>query len=411
MACYNKILGICQNKKIAVMILLCFAAVGVARVAAQTTFPGDATMFGIDDTSGTEDMSGRAILPSVTALPDVMVMPILEEGVNMAGRSQVTLDLGVASIREVRTSANYNPVQFDLPEGTEPPIPDYPPDASLTGGIRYSLSSQVFPAEDGDHMQMWLWDTALESLVYTDEMVCEYGFDEDARVLLGTMITWIFSHIKDGAVLLGDQSAEAEAPAPVEEPPVFEVSQPVAVEAPPQFQERPSLVEGIYVDGALQYYIMPEGKGFGYSWKVSSVLPGFRLAAGILLNVGIGDLGVGLGTGYNQTKLIGEDGPININFIPILFKVDYILPVWPAYGLEARVNAGAGFVVDMRKVTRSRYLDWVFQAGVYLHWNFVAERWSLYAGGGLDILPEQEGSILMPSVELGLRWKPFLNRH
>ncbi|MDR2629558.1 MAG: hypothetical protein LBC60_01390, partial [Spirochaetaceae bacterium] len=72
--------------------------------------------------------------------------------------------------------------------------PDQPPEPVYLGDSRLVLTGEYYiDVDDLQHFQLWLWNSASGSLVYTDEMVFEDM--EEAEGYLPPMVSWIFSHV------------------------------------------------------------------------------------------------------------------------------------------------------------------------------------------------------------------------
>jgi hypothetical protein len=72
---------------------------------------------------------------------------------------------------------------------------DMPPIRELVPGVRFALTGGVYPGNlpGEDYLQLWLWDMAYSSMVYTDDLVYEH-IDEGLDALPG-LVEWLFSHI------------------------------------------------------------------------------------------------------------------------------------------------------------------------------------------------------------------------
>ncbi|MDR3174265.1 MAG: PorT family protein, partial [Treponema sp.] len=111
-------------------------------------------------------------------------------------------DLSVSSqlrgvvIQEVEGLEGYTPRQIssdEFPEILEF-RPDEPPDPKYPGSMPYVLTGEFyFDTEDLQHFQLWLWNSANGSLVYTDELVAEDT--EEAESYLPALVAWVFSQI------------------------------------------------------------------------------------------------------------------------------------------------------------------------------------------------------------------------
>jgi hypothetical protein len=72
---------------------------------------------------------------------------------------------------------------------------DMPPIRELVPGVRFALTGGVYPGNlPGEYyLQLWLWDMAHSSMIYTDDLVYEH-IDEGLESLPG-LVEWLFSHI------------------------------------------------------------------------------------------------------------------------------------------------------------------------------------------------------------------------
>jgi hypothetical protein len=90
----------------------------------------------------------------------------------------------------------YTPQQISaaqLPESLTFP-PDQPPEPVHLGDSKLVLTGEYYvDVDDIQHFQLWLWNSASGSLVYTDEMMFEDM--EEAEGYLPPMVNWIFSHV------------------------------------------------------------------------------------------------------------------------------------------------------------------------------------------------------------------------
>jgi hypothetical protein len=69
---------------------------------------------------------------------------------------------------------------------------DMPPIRELVPGARFALTGGVYP---GNYLQLWLWDMASSSMIYSDDLVYE-DLDEGLESLPG-LVEWLFSHITE----------------------------------------------------------------------------------------------------------------------------------------------------------------------------------------------------------------------
>jgi hypothetical protein len=331
-------------------------------------------------------------------------MPITEDGA--ASPSQLTLEMLEATKTEVVNTAKYNPVPLTYPPGAEIPTSDLPPDKSVTQDLRFALTSQVFPDEDSNHLQLWLWEVGENRrLIYTDERIYYDAYDDEAKELLTNMIAWIFSQIPKetpAAAAATEPAAETEDAALKEEPAEKEEPRVIMAEAP--VWEDIAGPWAFYVDAAGQYWRIARNSGL-FSYNMTVNLPGFRIGGGLVSHLGPGDLGLGLEAGYNKAVAhigAGEDRPITLT--SLVCKADYTLPL-DFFGLGIRFGVLGGYVLNINP--DKNFGDIICGGRLYAQWTFV-ENLSLYAGGGADLLLEKQKNLLLPLAELGLRWAlPF----
>ncbi|MDR0690187.1 MAG: hypothetical protein LBG08_08010 [Spirochaetaceae bacterium] len=120
----------------------------------------------------------------------VATMPFL--GDDLAQSAQ----LRSVVVREVEGLAEYTPrhISSDSFPETLDFRPDEPPDPKYLGEMPYVLTGEYyFDTEDLGHFQLWLWNSADGSLVYTDELVAEDI--EEAESYLPALVSWVFSRI------------------------------------------------------------------------------------------------------------------------------------------------------------------------------------------------------------------------
>jgi hypothetical protein len=144
--------------------------------------------------SGAEgyDAEGRAI---------VAILPFI-------GEEEPAAVLNQAAADAVADLGNYSPrsVSIRTVEAAGVRVPtDMPPVRELVPGVRFALTGGVYPGNfPGEYyLQLWLWDMAASSMIYTDDLVYEH-INEGLESLPG-LVKWLFSHI---AVI----STESESP-------------------------------------------------------------------------------------------------------------------------------------------------------------------------------------------------------
>jgi flagellar motor protein MotB len=108
---------------------------------------------------------------------------------------------------------------------------------------------------------------------------------------------------------------------------------------------------------------------------------------------------------------------LDFNFIPLVFKAGYALPLYKGFGLKA--DLGAGFMLsrvshyesavdmiqDNKQESRGRSL--ITLSRVYGTYTFTPGWLNLYLGGGADVLLEDAGIIPLPLLSGGITVRPF----
>jgi hypothetical protein len=134
--------------------------------------------------SGTEgyDFNGKAI---------VAILPFIgeEEAAANFDRAvaEAVIDLQKYSSRSV-SAVTVEAAGVRIPT-------DMPPIRELTPGARYALTGGVYPGnyENQYYLQLWLWDMANSTMIYTDDLVYQ-DIDEGLESVPG-LVEWLFSHI------------------------------------------------------------------------------------------------------------------------------------------------------------------------------------------------------------------------
>jgi hypothetical protein len=130
---------------------------------------------------GRLDYQGKAI---------VAVLPLAGEEKEMIRR----FDQGI--LEAVAALGKYSP--REVPAGVIAEIPtDMPPIQSIVSGARYALTGGVYPgASAGEYyLQLWLWDMAGSTMIYTDDLV--YDDIDGAMESVPGLVEWLFSHIRE----------------------------------------------------------------------------------------------------------------------------------------------------------------------------------------------------------------------
>jgi outer membrane protein OmpA-like peptidoglycan-associated protein len=164
--------------------------------------------------------------------------------------------------------------------------------------------------------------------------------------------------------------------------------------------------EPFFIEVAGQYYFTP---GFFSDLVKPSI--GFRGALGYEYK----RFRFALESGYNH--LTGTDPfVLELNFIPLVFKFGYALPLYSVFGLQADLSAGVAFGKTLRypnaidlamdKVQEDHENSFITGGRLYATitpWRFLR----FYAGGGTDVIFEKDGPLFLPLVEVGIHFKPF----
>ncbi|MDR2313348.1 MAG: PorT family protein [Spirochaetaceae bacterium] len=135
----------------------------------------------VPGTGGGIDSQGKAI---------TAVLPLAGEEAEMNRRFHGKI------MESVTALGKYSPREAYIPFGTRLPT-DMPPLPSLTGGARYALTGGVYPGEAAGeyYLQLWLWDMAGSTMIYTDDLV--YDDINEAMESVPGLVEWLFSHIHE----------------------------------------------------------------------------------------------------------------------------------------------------------------------------------------------------------------------
>ena len=165
--------------------------------------------------------------------------------------------------------------------------------------------------------------------------------------------------------------------------------------------------EPIFIETAIQHYFVPEiftgliKPNIGFRAAMGYEYWRFRLA---------------LEGGY--TNIPGTNsGMLGFAFIPLVFKLGYVQPIYREFGLQPDLGAGILFsntahykdAINMllKNEQKSIVKSPLTRARLYgtytLPWNYLR----LYAGGGADIIFEKRGRITFYAVEAGISFKFF----
>ncbi|MDR0623281.1 MAG: hypothetical protein LBG10_02510 [Treponema sp.] len=144
-------------------------------------FPSVLTAQNGPETGGYDD-EGRA----VTA-----ILPFTGEEEPAAVFNQAVVDAVAAMPKYSPRSVSLRTVEA---AGVRIPT-DMPPVRELVPGARFALTGGVYPGNYAGefYLQLWLWDMAASTMIYTDDLVYEH-IDEGLSALPG-LVEWLFSHI------------------------------------------------------------------------------------------------------------------------------------------------------------------------------------------------------------------------
>jgi hypothetical protein len=167
-----------------------------------------------------------------------------------------------------------------------------------------------------------------------------------------------------------------------------------------------SLLDCLFLDAALHSYFAPPE----FSEFLKPEL-GFRASLGFDLQY----FRVSVESGY--TRITGTNPLVRgLREVPLIFKAGFNLPLFLGLGLRLELGLGVLFsevthyrtviamLQDEERTSKNRgpvsgwYLD--------LYYRFPGDFVSLYAGGGVDLVPEISGPIALPLLRAGLSFKP-----
>jgi outer membrane protein OmpA-like peptidoglycan-associated protein len=140
--------------------------------------------------------------------------------------------------------------------------------------------------------------------------------------------------------------------------------------------------------------------------------PGFRAALGYEYR----NFHLAVESGYTHIK--GTNPLVlDIKMIPLALKFGYEYPIFFGFGVQADLLAGYFFSRTVHYLTFLDTLTGKLRedeerntfagARLYATWSAKGKLLKIYAGGGGDIVFENDGPIPMPLVEIGLRFYPL----
>ncbi|MDR2079105.1 MAG: hypothetical protein LBP74_05230 [Treponema sp.] len=158
--------------KVGFLAVLCALGVSVP-VFAQTP-----------DTSWGVDYEGKAI---------TAVFPLAGSETEMILRFHDGIMKSVAALEKYSPREAYVPLDTRI-------ATDMPPIPALAAGARYALTGGVYPGEAAGeyYLQLWLWDMAGSTMIYTDDLV--YDDINEAMQSVPGLVEWLFSHIHERVI-------------------------------------------------------------------------------------------------------------------------------------------------------------------------------------------------------------------
>ena len=181
----------------------------------------------------------------------------------------------------------------------------------------------------------------------------------------------------------------------------------VLAAAPARADDPPRWYEPFFVEAAVQYHFTP-----GLFSEVVKPDPGFRAALGYEFR----RFRFAVESGYTHINGINPV-VLDITFVPLVFKLGYALPIGRGFGLQADMSIGRMFSQTLHydsainvllENTQDSAAD-SFLSGIRLYgtWSLLKNVLKFYAGGGVDMLFENDGVIPLPLIEAGISCKPL----
>ncbi|MCL1931009.1 MAG: hypothetical protein FWF55_04280, partial [Treponema sp.] len=177
----------------------------------------------------------------------------------------------------------------------------------------------------------------------------------------------------------------------------------------PSHAQEPLWYDEFYLETSVQNYFTP---------KILEGLikpkPGFRGSVGYELKRFRFTVESGV-TFIDGTNPLVTD----ITLAPLLFKIGYALPIRLGFGVQADLGAGVLFsrvsryetaldlvLKNKREDSVQSPLSTARLYGTWSPWNYL----KLYAGGGADIVFENDGPISLLLIEAGISFKPLARK-
>ncbi|MFP3090593.1 PorT family protein [Treponema sp. TIM-1] len=140
--------------------------------------------------TGPTENTGRP--ETVEKLP-VAVLPLIGEEKDMVQPFYQGIIESVAALGKYTPQ----PVPQEVVDAVEEIPTDLPPHQEVVAGARYALTGGVYPGNAAGeyYLQLWLWDMAGATMIYTDDLI--YEDINDAMLSLPGLVEWLFSHIME----------------------------------------------------------------------------------------------------------------------------------------------------------------------------------------------------------------------
>ncbi|MDR0524858.1 MAG: hypothetical protein LBG90_03200 [Spirochaetaceae bacterium] len=132
------------------------------------------------------------------------------------------------------------------------------------------------------------------------------------------------------------------------------------------------------------------------------MIPGARLGGGWEFPMGPGDLDLGIETGFTFTYERSAS-PASFCLIPLMVSGTYALHI---SRFSINLGGAMGGMIILSSLN-DKALDFAVGPRIQGEFRFGAPSsrplWSLYLGGGLDVIIEKDSAFFMPDLELGVR--------
>jgi len=182
---------------------------------------------------------------------------------------------------------------------------------------------------------------------------------------------------------------------------------PFLVISVPCFSQENRWYDGFFIEGSAVHYYLPE-----LFSGIMKPQPGFRGALGYEYR----RFRFAVESGY--TRIEGTNPLVlDVTLIPLTAKFGYSLPLFRGIGLQADISFGWFFsrttyypsAIDMLIDNKQdeRVKSPLAGARLYLTYSFLRDFIKIYAGGGADIVFENDGPIPPPVIEAGISIKPL----